>query len=83
MGVLEMQQQLRVQDEQNASATNSLLEGLVQPPMFKIERMVEKEDDGLPQPLNEVSEHEGSYPNKFENDSDGSLCHDKEMLEED
>ena len=34
MSILEMQQALRIQDEQNASATNSLLENLVQPPYF-------------------------------------------------
>ena len=77
-----MQQQLRVQDEQNASATNSLLEGLVQPPMFKIERMVDKDDDCLPAQHADVGEHEGSYPNKFENESEGSLCHEEEVLEE-
>jgi len=57
-----------------------LLEGLVQPPMFKVERMTDK-DDGLGALKEDGSEREESFANKYENDSES--LGNEEVLEED
>ena len=81
-----MQQALRIQDEQNASATNSILENLVQPPFFKVER-IDRDDNSnsdahpLPPP-GDASDPEASYNNKFENDSSSLLNDDEPKLQE-
>lgn len=86
MNILELQQALRIQDEQNASATNCLLENLVQPPVFKVER-IDKEDhcvqsDGGPGHLaqhgdgSEPDAH--SYHNKYDEHDSESLCNEED-----
>lgn len=88
MSILDLQQALRIQDVQNASATNCLLENLVQPPVFKVER-IDKDDISQSDPAHlpqhgDGSEPDASYHNKYENDSE-SLCNDEDqkLLEED
>lgn len=73
-----------MQDEQNASATNSLLENLVQPPVFKVER-IDKDDNSmgcdaalLPLQGGDGSEPEASYHNKYDNDSESLLNEEEE-----
>ena len=85
MSILDLQQALRMQDEQNASATNCLLENLVQPPVFKVER-IDKDDISQGDPALLPQHGDGSEPDasKYENDSE-SLCNEDEqqLLEED
>ena len=83
INIFEMQQALRIQDEQNACATNSLLENLVQPPFFKVERIdrddqhSHQSDSNCQNNQGEPSERETSFNNKYENDSE-SLVYDEE-----
>lgn len=89
MSILELQQALRIQDEQNASATNCLLENLVQPPVFKVER-IDRDDNSQSDPAllqqhGDGSEPDATYHNKYENDSESLLNEEEEekLLEED